>query len=75
MARKSKSWAVILTADNGARIRTEHRSQPDAYRKVNSEREQAEASTTRIIAIDVEQWEPDYNRWAEYERAYPAEEY
>jgi siderophore synthetase component len=71
MARKSKPWAVVLTCDNGGKVRTEHRSQPEAYRKVNAEREQAKADTTRVIAIHVEQWEPDYGHWALYEHAYP----
>jgi hypothetical protein len=71
MARKSKPWAVILTTENGAKVRTEHRSKPEAYRKVIEERVQAKAGATRVIAIHVQQWEPGYGQWALYERAYP----
>lgn len=67
MARKSKPWAVVLVTHGGP-VRTEHRSRPEMERKVHTERELAEAGTTRVIAIRVEQWEPDINGWALYDR-------
>ena len=73
MARKSKPWAVIIVAADGDQVRTEHRSQPETHRKVNAERGLIEAGESNATAIHVEQWEPDCNRWAQYERAYPAE--
>jgi hypothetical protein len=72
MARKSKPWAVVLLMPGGP-TRTEHRSQPEAYRKVIAEREQAKAGTTRVTKIRVEQWDPDGNRWALYELINPKE--
>ena len=72
MARKSKPWAVILSTPGGP-IRTEHRSQPEAYRKVIAEREQAKDGITRVTKIRVEQWEPDGNRWAWYDDIDPKE--
>jgi hypothetical protein len=72
MARKSKPWAVILYTPVGP-IRTEHRSQPEAYRKINAEREQAKAGASRVTRIRVEQWEPNANHWALYELIDPKE--
>jgi hypothetical protein len=70
MARKSKPWAVILSTPGGP-IRTEHRSQPETYRKVNAERELIKSGASRVTRIRVEQWEADASRWTWYEDAYP----
>lgn len=71
--RKSKPWAVICTTAS-CPIRTEHRSKPEAYRKVTEERSLIESGASRVLRIRVEQWEPDYNHWALYEQAYPEEQ-
>lgn len=67
MARRSKPWAVLLSAPQGS-TRTEHRSEPEAYRKVAVERVSAEEGHSETTVIRVFEWEPDYNRWALYER-------
>jgi hypothetical protein len=72
MARKSKPWAVVLSC-SGSPIRSEHRSEAEAYRKVRTETAAAKAGRTTVSRIRVEQWEPDYNRWALYELINPKE--
>lgn len=71
MARKSKPWAVVLSTAGGP-VRTEHRSQPEAYRKVQAERERIQSGMSRVARIRVEQWESDAGRWVNYETAYPS---
>lgn len=72
MPRKTKPWAVILTTAS-VPIRTEHRSKPEAYRKVAAERAAIDDGSSRVERIRVEFWQPDYGSWALYEIAYPAE--
>ena len=72
MASKPKPWAVIVSAAS-APIRTEHRSQAEAYRRVAAVKEMARTGVSRVRSIRVEQWEPDYNRWATYELIDPKE--
>lgn len=71
MARRSKPWAVVLTTP-GEPVRTEHRSKPEAYRRVNLIRTQALTGVRDVTRIRVEQWEPDYDRWSLYELALSA---
>ena len=73
MARKSKSWAVVLSTAGGP-IRTEHRSKAEAYRKVHDTRADVLNGISRVTRVRVEQWEPDYNRWALYELIDPKEQ-
>jgi hypothetical protein len=66
-ARKpSKPWAVVLSTPFGP-VRTEHRSQPEAYRKINAVREGIASGTSHVTSIRVEQWETDYGQWGHYE--------
>lgn len=69
-ARKSKPWAVILSTSGGP-VRTEHRSQLEAYRKVNAERGLIEEGVSRVTRIRVEQWDADAGRWVWFEDAHP----
>lgn len=73
MARKPKPWAVICTAP-GQPIRTEYTSEAKAYEKVNAERALAQAGTSRVTRIRVEQWERDAGRWALYDLIDPKEQ-
>mgnify|MGYP001564393760 FL=1 len=61
----------MILATPGGPIRTEHRSQPEAYRKVQAERKLIESGASRVTRSRVEQWEPDAARWVNYETAYP----
>ena len=73
MTAKSKPWAVVLSC-SGSPIRSEHRSKPEAYRKVAAETKAAQAGRTTVSRIRVEQWQPDYQQWALYELINPKEE-
>ena len=73
MARKSKPWAVVLATPEGP-IRSEHRSKPEAYRRVNAVRTQVLVGERDVQQIRVEQWEPDYDRWGLYELIDPKEQ-
>jgi hypothetical protein len=73
MARKSKPWAVVLSTPGGP-IRSEHRSQPEAYRNVQIVRQNVLDGTSRVTRIRVEQWEPNANHWALYELIDPKED-
>lgn len=66
---KTNTWAVILTTA-GRLTRTEHRSQPEAYRKVAAELKDIENGTSSIERIRVELWDPNRGNWALYEIAY-----
>jgi hypothetical protein len=71
MARKSKPWAVVVTCDNAARIRTEYTGEAKAYEAVRAERAAIDAGESRGIAIRVEKWESD--RWVWFDQPYPWE--
>lgn len=72
MARKSKPWAVLLSTPQGS-TRSEHRSKPEAYRKVAIERVSAEEGHSETTKIRVFEWEPACQRWALYEVIDPKE--
>lgn len=74
MARKSKPWAVVLATPDGP-VRSEHRSKPEAYRRVNAVRTQALVGERDVTRIRVEQWESDYQQWSLYELIDPKEKH
>ena len=73
-ARKSKPWAVILLSPGVPEQRTEHTSSAKAYQLVNDTRAAVQVGTSPVTRIRVEQWEPDYQRWARYELIDPKEQ-
>jgi hypothetical protein len=72
MARKSKPWAVIVSTPGG-QVRTEHTGEKKAYETVRDLRAAIDASESHVIAIRVEQWESDANRWVWFDQPYPEE--
>lgn len=73
-ARKSKPWAVVLLGPGVPEQRTEHASSAKAYQLVNDARAAVRAGASPVTRIRVEQWEPDYQRWARYELIDPKEQ-
>lgn len=73
-ARKPKPWAVVLLSPGIPEQRTEHTSSAKAYQLVNGTRAAVHAGTSPVTRIRVEQWEPNYNRWATYELINPKEQ-
>lgn len=72
-ARKSKTWAVILSTPGGP-IRTEHRSQAEADRKVAETRAAVAAGISRVSRIRVEQWNAERRVWTTYALINPKED-
>lgn len=65
----AKPWRVVLTTPTSPQ-RTAYRSQKAAYDAAVAEREYAEANVTATIAIHIEQWDVDGQRWQRYENVW-----
>ena len=73
MARKSKSWAVVLLGPGIPEQRTEHTSSEKAYTLVNDTWRDVLAGASPVARIRVERWYPDGNRWITYDLIDPKE--